>query len=619
MSLYQRGRGLNFPLLLSKSDSRQESSFVVSAHPPLPSCSLPHTTSYLPMTAQRLYIHRQLAAYFTTLDAIQRQSEELPYHLEQSGDTLGLQRFLVRWDVFEHMFRSDLQRQELAAYWRQACPDQAASLYCVGIERQLLSASGHSGTALGVRRGTTVDSDLLYARIAARGKKTTSSPKPSTEVVPPPPRSQLGLAMAVCRVAYALHEWARFNDAAEYYQWALHIAVYGAVPKRQTHSDINNLLRQPLSTEATEWAAPIETAREPVMEKRSRAGNSPARPIPDLLEATPLMFRGGNLEVRNTTSQALVVATVLEAFARLRSHQAKRDQAQVLLTRTLDILLSAPGASVLDRSRVLSEMGWILITTKKLRGPAGAIAVLMQAIVNKTDALRAHYRLETPEVKDMTQLDTPWRSLLQAVVTAARDPSVSAVLVDRSLPAAVNRLAVAYTQVRVATEAAELVFETSLSLHRALFGQLHPATATVLDDIGTMLSRALQRKQTKAHKADRAAATAAATTLTIPAPGGGASDEGGDVEYDEQNGALEAAGPVSRQLSEPAVRSSSSSHSTDASRLPRAVSLQPKTAETTLFERAKALYNEAFVSLGRGDVDAYRWIPGLCTLFPHPL
>jgi hypothetical protein len=427
----------------------------------------------------------------------------------QVDDQTGLKRFLSQWGVFEHMFSSDLTKQEMAAYWRQTRIEEARGLFQCQIQIKLMAPLTRGMDGMRLRRGTTVDSTSLQARLAARQGGHAAQPPP-TPLSATPTRQQLGVAMAIYRVARAMHEWGRYEDAGVFYQWALCMVLHGAMSLEDAQNvSLGHLLRTPLSFEPILWEmhpsehdnmSALGPLGPPTVRRLSDEVSSVSGSNRDLLAATPDGLRGASIEGHATTSQAFVACAILEAFARLRSHEAKSEQARQMLEKGIEILDSDPTASRIDRSRLLAEMGWLLIVGKRVRGPKGAIAVLMRAILAKTEVLQERYKLATPEVTpDAPNLSRDWVALLEAAAAAAAVPGAAESVIDKSLPAAVNRLGVAYTDKKSQRfEAAEFIFNISLRLHRGIFGSLHPATATVLGDYGGLFLREFERRQAAA-------------------------------------------------------------------------------------------------------------------------
>ena len=419
----------------------------------------------------------------------------------------------------------------------------------------------------GARCGTTVDSHSLQARLAARKSSKGSQPDPPAPAQPPT-RQQLGVAMAIYRVARALHEWGRYDDASAFYQWALCVAIFGPTSMEDAQTvPLRSFLAARLSSEAIAWEE--HPSEQDNMSALGPLGPPTMQAQPDLLGATPAGLRGASIEGHATTSQAFVVCALLEAYARLRSHEAKSEEAREMLERGIAILDGTENASLIDRSRLLAEMGWLLIVANKTTGPKGAVAVLMKAILAKTGALRQKYALEEPEVLHDTQRLSPeWRDLLEAAATEAAVPGAAEKMIDKSLPAAVNRLGVALTDKKNKHYlAAEFVFDISLRLHRHIFGSLHPATATVLGDYGNLFLREFKRRR-------KSSAAAEALLSTSDAP-------------DAQG--------IPRNLSEPLVTAAAPPPSRDEDVFQRSQSLLHDSSSSGLFDHAKERLGEALV------------------------
>ncbi|XP_064648188.1 TPR repeat-containing protein DDB_G0287407-like [Lineus longissimus] len=94
-------------------------------------------SQYIKSEQHRKWWHKRLADFFQNCPDVSRKSEELPYHLEQTGDIKRLQTCLLDKDIFDHLYREET-RHELMRYWRSAGGyDLAATQYMVAFEALL--------------------------------------------------------------------------------------------------------------------------------------------------------------------------------------------------------------------------------------------------------------------------------------------------------------------------------------------------------------------------------------------------------------------------------------------------------------------------------------------------
>ncbi|XP_071951905.1 telomerase protein component 1-like isoform X2 [Antedon mediterranea] len=66
---------------------------------------------------KNIWWHTVLAKYFETIENMDRQSEEYPYHLTKCDDKEKLREYLKQWRVFHHFYHPEFSG-ELLAFWR---------------------------------------------------------------------------------------------------------------------------------------------------------------------------------------------------------------------------------------------------------------------------------------------------------------------------------------------------------------------------------------------------------------------------------------------------------------------------------------------------------------------
>jgi hypothetical protein len=74
---------------------------------------------------------------------IQRQADELPYHLEKLGARQQLEACLLRKDIFDELYTDD-HKLQLMAYWRFAASYETAANGYINLLYEYLMSQGYA-------------------------------------------------------------------------------------------------------------------------------------------------------------------------------------------------------------------------------------------------------------------------------------------------------------------------------------------------------------------------------------------------------------------------------------------------------------------------------------------